>query len=303
MDERRARELVAEREAARRAKDFGTADQIRDDLLAAGWSVKDTPSGGTIERAPLVEAVDPARIQNALHEPPALVLSIHLLYEGFIEDLKRFLGSFAAHNETSGIEVVVVDNASAETEAVRHVVGEYPFSRLLHLQQELGWASARNAGLKTARGGIIVLLDLSIEPTGDVVSPILRVFDEPVVGVAGPFGLVSDDMRSWREDAGPEVDAVEGYLMAIRREALVPGLINDRFKWYRNADIDLSFQIRSLGYEARVVPLPVEKHAHRGWTSLGEEERAKRSKRNHYVFFDRWKEREDLLISRRRGVR
>ena len=303
MDELRARELVAERDAARRAKDFATADRLRDELLAAGWSVRDTPSGGTIERAPLAEAVDPARIQNTLNEPHTLVLSIHLLYEGFIEDLKRFLGSFAAHNETSGTEVVVVDNASAETEAVRHVVGDYPFSRMLLLQHELGWAGARNTGLKTSRGATIVLIDLSIEPTGDIVSPILRVFDDPVVGVAGPFGLVSDDMRSWREDAGPEVDAVEGYLMAIRREALVRGLINERFKWYRNADIDLSFQVRSLGYEARVVPLPVEKHTHRGWSSLGEEERAKRSKRNHYVFFDRWREREDLLISHRRGVR
>jgi hypothetical protein len=48
-----------------------------------------------------------------------------------------------------------------------------------------------------------------------------------------------------------------------------------------------------------VVPIPVRKHVHRGWEALDEPERAKRSKRNHYLFFDRWKGRHDLLLSHR----
>ncbi len=38
---------VAEREAARRAKDFGRSDQLRDQLLSLGVTVKDTPQGAT----------------------------------------------------------------------------------------------------------------------------------------------------------------------------------------------------------------------------------------------------------------
>ncbi len=42
--------LVAERDEARRARDFARADAIRDELTARGWTVEDTPSGTSIHR-------------------------------------------------------------------------------------------------------------------------------------------------------------------------------------------------------------------------------------------------------------
>lgn len=41
-------QLLAEREAARAAKDWARADEIRGQLGAAGWVVKDTPAGGVL---------------------------------------------------------------------------------------------------------------------------------------------------------------------------------------------------------------------------------------------------------------
>ena len=41
VDEESAR-LVAERDEARRAKDFARADALRDELVARGWTVEDT---------------------------------------------------------------------------------------------------------------------------------------------------------------------------------------------------------------------------------------------------------------------
>jgi cysteinyl-tRNA synthetase len=49
VDEEAAR-LVAERDAARSAKDFARADAIRDQLVALGWTVEDTPTGTAIHR-------------------------------------------------------------------------------------------------------------------------------------------------------------------------------------------------------------------------------------------------------------
>jgi len=41
--------LVAEREAARKAKDFKRADAIRDEIRAKGWAVEDTPKGARLK--------------------------------------------------------------------------------------------------------------------------------------------------------------------------------------------------------------------------------------------------------------
>jgi cysteinyl-tRNA synthetase len=45
-----AAELMAARDEARRAKDFARADTLRDELVALGWTVEDTPSGTAIRR-------------------------------------------------------------------------------------------------------------------------------------------------------------------------------------------------------------------------------------------------------------
>jgi len=44
-------ELVRQRDDARASKDFAAADRIRDELVAAGWVVEDTPSGTQVRRA------------------------------------------------------------------------------------------------------------------------------------------------------------------------------------------------------------------------------------------------------------
>ena len=43
-------DLVAERQAARIARNFSQADQIRGRLTTLGWSVEDTPKGARIRR-------------------------------------------------------------------------------------------------------------------------------------------------------------------------------------------------------------------------------------------------------------
>ncbi len=49
VDEAASR-LVAQRDEARRTKDFARADALRDELVALGWTVEDTPSGTAIHR-------------------------------------------------------------------------------------------------------------------------------------------------------------------------------------------------------------------------------------------------------------
>ena len=94
--------------------------------------------------------------------------------------------------------------------------------------------------------------------------------------------MTSRDGRQF-EDAPPgEVDAIEGYCLAIRRQALQQvGGFDHRFRFYRNADLDLSFAVRANGWRAiRTDPLPLERHEHRGWLAYPEAERDRLSKRN-----------------------
>ena len=46
----RTQALVDERDAARRARDFSRADALRDELVAAGWTVEDGPGGTVVRR-------------------------------------------------------------------------------------------------------------------------------------------------------------------------------------------------------------------------------------------------------------
>jgi len=49
VDDETAR-LVTERDEARKAKDFARADALRDELVALGWTVEDTPTGTAVHR-------------------------------------------------------------------------------------------------------------------------------------------------------------------------------------------------------------------------------------------------------------
>ena len=43
-------ELVRRRDEARASRDFAAADALRDELVALGWVVEDTPGGTKIHR-------------------------------------------------------------------------------------------------------------------------------------------------------------------------------------------------------------------------------------------------------------
>jgi hypothetical protein len=145
-----------------------------------------------------------------------------------------------------------------------------------------------------------------VEPTGDVVTPLVGVFQDPTVAVAGGWGITSSDLRTFEDAAAGDVDAIEGYLMAFRRpDAGERGPLDERFRFYRNLDIWWSLVLRDEGEgesprRAVAVDVPAERHEHRGWSSLPEEERTRQSKRNFYRIIDRFGSRRDLLLQRGR---
>ena len=172
---------------------------------------------------------------------------------------------------------------------------------VIPLEHDTGWGTAMNAGLHRATGRVVLAVDGSIEVAGDVFGPVEQALADPGVGIVGPFGIVTHDLREFEPAPAPgPCDAIEGYCMAMRRDVLTDvGGFDERFRWYRTADIELSFRVKDRGLRTDVVPLPVVKHEHRMWFETDPAERAKWSKRNFYRFLDRWRGRWDLVLDPR----
>ena len=292
--------LLAERHAARDARDWERADAIRDRLAGMGWEVQDGGSSSTAR--PILRPDRVEQLPSLLAEPAEVQASVQVVADEHPADLERLLRGLAAHAPPATWELVMVANAPAFDVAAPIAAAPLPDEpTILTTEGRLGWADARTLGLSRSRGAVTILLDTSLEPTGDFVTPLLAAFEDPAIGIAGGWGVTSQDGRQF-EDAPPgEVDAIEGYCLAIRREALrAVGGFDRRFRFYRNADLDFSFAVRDAGWRAlRTDPLPIRQHEHRGFSSLPEAERDRLSKRNFYRFLDHWGDRPDLLLHQR----
>ena len=290
-------ELAQRRAEARGAKDFAAADTLRDAIAAAGWQVVDEPRGWKLVPTPEPEpaATGPllaADVPSVLEIPATADVSVHWVVEGWPEDVVRGIASFRAHQGGRDVHHVVADITGADP-------GSFgPNVEVVSLRPDTGWGAASNAGLKRANGAAVFVMDGSIEAAGDVFGPLEAALSDPGVGLAGPFGIVTHDLRQFEDAPGPgDCDAVEGYLMAMRREVLTSaGLFDEKFRWYRTADIEFSFRVKDRGLRTVVVPVPVTRHSHRMWFETEPANRAKWSKRNFYRFLDRWRDRWDLVL-------
>jgi GT2 family glycosyltransferase len=235
-------------------------------------------------------------------EPRSVARAVTLLtvLHGWRADAERWLLSVFTHTK-SDFEAVVVDN-SGDPRLAGWLAGRAAERlRVITIDPPLGFAAAVNSGIEASVGDVIVLFDPGVELTGDAISPLLAALSDPTVVVAGPFGLRGKGtLKEFEESAGPEVDAIEGYCMAFRRaDALAVEGFDPKFRFYRMADVELSFRLRDRGGRAVVVgDVPVKRHEHRLWETTEPAERERLSKRNTYRFLDRWRDREDLLVGK-----
>jgi cysteinyl-tRNA synthetase len=301
------------RARAREARDWPTADRLRAEIEAAGWTIVDrgtdfalSPSAPPdVDEGARVRYGSSANVPSRLDEPAVGFATVVLVATDWPDDLARALDALHATSPSGASFVIVADAPSAEqTEALDPLEGV----EVVWTSERLGQAAAMNAGVRRATGPIVVVMDTSVEPTGDVVTPLVRALDDPSVAVAGAWGIVSDDLRTFDEAPAGDVDAIEGYLLAFRRDDFTRrGPLDERFRFYRNLDIWWSLVLRDEGEDREprravaVAGLAVVRHEHRGWGSLPEEERARQSKRNFYRIIDRFGSRGDLLVRRSDG--
>ncbi len=205
-------------------------------------------------------------------------ISVVLETGAWPEDAERFLASLERHRGDRPVEVVPAD------------------------QGGLGFGRAQNRALAGASGDVVVLVDTSLELTGDLLTPLVAALDDPTVALAGPYGLATADLCDYEERTAGDVAAIQGYCLAARRaDLLAAGGVQERFVWYRNADIDISLRLRTLATPIRrAVAVGAEhctRHVHQAWEATPEAQRGELSRHNmgivHEVFFGR----KDLTVS------
>jgi hypothetical protein len=312
-------ERARARAAARERRDFTEADRLRGEIEAAGRKVVDrgtdfevTPANPPdVEEAGRVRFGSSNAVPSRLDDAPIGLASAIVLAEDWPDDLARLLTSLTEHGP-DGLQVVVVANAPSadQTTTLEALDALDPGApgietEVVSTSARLGHAAALNAGIRRAAAEIIVLFDTSIELTGDAITALVQALDDESVAVAGPFGIVSDDLRRFQEAEPGDVDAIEAYCQAFRRsDYIARGPLDEHFRFYRNLDIWWSLVLRDEGQDRAprralaLGALPVVRHEHRGWTSLPGAERDRLSKRNFYRVLDRFRDRRDLLVNR-----
>lgn len=204
--------------------------------------------------------------------------------------LHRCLQHLKEGAEGLSLEILIVDNASRDG-SVEMLEQDYPETRVIRSDINLGFAAANNRAMKLACGRYIVLLnsDAFLRP-GALRGAIDHMDREPEVGLGGGRLLYEDD--SWQPSArafpsvlndflilsglasrfprsrffgrpestwadpleAMEVDWVPGAFSIIRPEALTrTGLFDEAFFLYYE-EVDLCRRIRAQGYKVKYWP-------------------------------------------------
>ncbi len=300
---------VQKRTVLRSQQSYPTADQVREELFSQGYIIEDDltntwirPKTDLERREELWKTVSSSReVDSLLGATSTVDFSVIVTTSDYLEDVKRCVKSVLYWVDGVSMELIVVDNGSTNgiAEWLEDIQRSDGRVRVIHSDHFLGEAAAKNIALKQSLGSIIVNVDTSVEVVGDLLGPIQRLLRDESVGLVGRWGLRSDDLHHFHEEIeSGEIDAMQAYCFAFRRNLLNQvGLMRECFRFYRNLDIDVSFQFKDKGYRILADPdLPVVRHEHRVWSALGEAERNEMSQKNFRRFLDRWGHRKDLLV-------
>jgi GT2 family glycosyltransferase len=219
-------------------------------------------------------------------------------------------------------EVIVIDNAS--TDHTQSVLAEFPWIRTVKNQTNLGFAAANNQGARMARGRVLVLLNNDTEPISKWLAPMVRLLDDPSVGVVGakllfpkgeiqhcgalvrwwpfsamgmqPFHYLYNEQAQYNPQIEQQRDyqIVTGACLATRRDLYLELGGLDEGYWNGNEDVDFCLKARERGL--RVVYEPQAALFH--FESQSGTQRFRRMQPNMQRLAERWLDKVEFDASR-----
>jgi cellulose synthase/poly-beta-1,6-N-acetylglucosamine synthase-like glycosyltransferase len=182
--------------------------------------------------------------------------------------LERCLAALSAQTRPPD-EIIVVDDGS--TDGTADVAIDYDVQVLR--QARAGPAAARNAGVRVARGELLLFTDADCAPTPDWVDRMVAPFADPTVAGAkgiyrttqvepvARFVQIEYEDRYDRMRDQEQIDFVDTYSAGYRRDVLSSvGGFDESFAYLE--DQELSFRLAERGYRFMFVPDAAVYHRH-----------------------------------------
>lgn len=299
--------LARDRAQARIDKDFAKADELRAAIDAAGWKVVDTADGYTLVEKPPFEVLANLAAISAVPKIES-VLVISVIIDGWPDDTDTCLASLAEHAPGDSI-VLAIDCGNVEGAGIRAEAWAQSRPdrfRVVHLEQELsvlGWAAVVSAAIDISVCDVFAMMDMSTVIEGDVFPTMLAAVERDGVVATGWKGVNVDTDDGWRSFTSAErgeVDAVLGYLMVVKRDAVEDVRPDPKARFYRNADMEWSLALREAG-GVIVIPddqLAIRQDRHHGYHDSDPAYRDKQSKKTYDRLLQRFRGKDHLLAPR-----
>lgn len=236
----------------------------------------------------LIETAEPTQI--AIRRDADPTVSIIIPCFGKIDFTLRCLASIAAYRPQAAIEVIVVDDATADGSTA--CLATVPGIRLIINPRNLGFLRACNAAARVATGEFLLFLNNDTQVLPGWLDPLLTPFRQRRdVGAIGSKLLYPDGRLQeagciiWRDGSGwtygrlddpdrpvynylREVDYCSGASLMVPRALCTRiGGFDDRYALAYCEDSDLAFRLRELGY--KVIYQPRSQVVHREGISHG----------------------------------
>lgn len=161
------------------------------------------------------------------------------------------LGALARQEDAPQFEVVVADNRSTDgTADVAQRFSDRLDLRVVPAYERQGVNCARNAGIRAARGKIVVLVDADDRARPGVLAAFAEAFtEEPTLGIAGGILSTRDPETYEMERPQRYLPYVPGGIMAIRREVIdAIGGFDEAFVGGHD-EVDFCWRAQHAGFE------------------------------------------------------
>jgi len=297
--------LADERVRARANKDFARSDQLREEIAASGWLIKDTTEGYVLlEAPPFVIAPNLGAFIDQHANSVSGTTVVLVIVDGWPADVQTCLSALLQY-VPSDVRILAIDcgNVDGAGVVVHELAKIHQNLTDIHFTQtlsELGWANVVTAAVAVVSSDFFAVMDVSTIWEGDALTPLLPVFLDPMVALSGWRGVNVDVDQEWREFVPAEtgsVDAILGYFLVVRTSVATAVAPDPKAKFYRNADMEWSLGIRAAGYDV-VIPageLPLRQERHHGYHDSEPEYRDKQSKKTYDRLLQKFRTMPEIL--------